>query len=178
MTTNKNSKKTNTTQKKSNSAAMKLGIIAGVVVLLFAAIIFLTNQSNKDKKALAMDLYGTDDLEQATLDQLSDKHYQNIILPDALDEKIKSGEGTFAYLFSPTCVHCQKFTPKLMPLAEKNDIQIDQLNVLEFTDAWVTYNIEATPTLIYFENGEEVNRLVGDANEDVVQQFFDEVTAK
>lgn len=171
-----NKKKTITPAKKSNGAN-KLIIIGAVVVALFALIIFLTNQSNKKKENLAMELYGTTDLEQVTYDLLSDENYQNIILPDSLQEKIESGEPTFAYLFSPTCVHCKNFTPKLMPLAEKNDLRIDQLNVYEFTDEWDTYNISATPTLIFFKDGQEVDRLVGDATEEATQAFFDTVLA-
>ena len=148
----------------------KLGIIGVAVVLLFAAIIVLTNMSNSDK--MKDNPYDTDNLQQSTIDLLDDENYQNIILPDDLQAKIDSGEGVFAYMFSPECGYCMQFTPKLMTVAEQEDIQIDQLNVLEYQNAWTTYQIEYTPTLIYFENGEEVTRLVGDNNEESVRQFF------
>ena len=148
----------------------KLGIIGAAVVLLFAAIIVLTNMSNSDK--MKDNPYDTDNLQQSTIDLLDDENYQNIILPDDLQAKIDSGEGVFAYMFSPECGYCMQFTPKLMTVAEQEDIQIDQLNVLEYQNAWTTYQIEYTPTLIYFENGEEVTRLVGDNNEESVRQFF------
>ena len=148
----------------------KLGIIGAAVVLLFAAIIVLTNMSNSDK--MKDNPYDTDNLQQSTIDLLDDENYQNIILPDDLQAKIESGEGVFAYMFSPECGHCMNFTPKLMNVAEQEDIQIDQLNVLEYQNAWTTYQIEYTPTLIYFENGEEVTRIVGDNDEETVRQFF------
>lgn len=148
----------------------KLGIIGAAVVLLFAAIIVLTNMSNSSK--LKDNPYGTDNLQQSTIDLLDDENYQNIILPDDLQAKIDSGEGVFAYMFSPECIHCKRFTPKLMPVAEQEGIQIDQLNVLEYENAWTTYQLKNTPTLIYFENGEEVTRLVGDHDEKSVRQFF------
>ena len=148
----------------------KLGIIGAAVVLLFAAIIVLTNMSNSDK--MKDNPYDTDNLQQSTIDLLDDENYQNIILPDDLQAKIDSGEGVFAYLFSPECGHCMNFTPKLMNAAEQEDIQIDQLNVLEYQNAWTTYQLEYTPTLIYFENGGEVTRIVGDQDEEAVRQFF------
>ena len=148
----------------------KLGIIGAAVVLLFAAIIVLTNMSNSDK--MKDNPYDTDNLQQSTIDLLDDENYQNIILPADLQAKIESGEGVFAYMFSPECGHCMNFTPKLMNVAEQEDIQIDQLNVLEYQNAWTTYQIEYTPTLIYFENGEEVTRIVGDNDEETVRQFF------
>ena len=133
----------------------------------------LTNLSNNNK--LADNPYDTEDLYQSTIDLLDDENYQNIILPSALDEKIASGEKVYAYLFSPECQHCKNFTPKLMPVAEENNIQIDQLNVLEYADEWNKYGLTATPTLIVFENGEEVNRIVGDYEPEMVQTFFDSV---
>ena len=148
----------------------KLAIIGAAVVLLFAAIIVLTNMSNSDK--MKDNPYDTDNLQQATIDLLDDENYQNIILPDDLQAKIDSGEGVFAYMFSPLCSYCMNFTPKLMAVAEQEDIQIDQLNVLEYGNAGTTYQITETPTLVYFENGEEVTRLVGDHNEESVRQFF------
>ena len=148
----------------------KLVIIGAAVVLLFAAIIVLTNMSNSDK--MKDNPYDTDNLQQSTIDLLDDENYQNIILPDDLQAKIESGEGVFAYMFSPECGHCMNFTPKLMNVAEQEDIQIDQLNVLEYENAWTTYQLQGTPTLIYFENGEEVTRLYGDKDENSIRQFF------
>jgi thioredoxin 1 len=153
----------------------KLGIIGVIVVVLFAAIIILTNLSNKDK--LENNPYDTDNLRQSTIDLLDNENYQNIILPKALEEKIDSGEPVVAYLFSPECVHCQAMTPSLMPIAEEVGVQVDQYNLLEYTQGWDDYKVDSTPTLIYFENGEEVNRLIGDysQNEEVIYDFLGQV---
>ena len=165
-------KKSNTVPKKKNNA-MVLVSIGAIVVALFLAIIFLTSMSNNDK--LADNPYDKEDLKQSTIDLLDDENYQNIILPTPLAEKIATGDKVFAYMFSPECQHCKNFTPKLMPVAEENGIQIDQLNVLEYPEEWDKYGLEATPTLIVFENGEEITRLVGDYDADMIQTFFDSV---
>ena len=154
----------------------KLAIVGAVIVLLFAGIIVLTNMKNSEK--LEDNPYGTDNLKQSTIDLLDDKNYQNIILPDALKEKIESGKGVVGYFFSPECSHCKNYTPKLMPIAEELNIQVDQLNILEFDSGWTTYNITATPTLIYFEGGEEIARLEGDAPNETTRQFFNDVVLK
>lgn len=154
----------------------KLAIVGGVIVLLFAAIIVLTNMKNSEK--LKDNPYGTDNLKQSTIDLLDDKNYQNIILPDALAKKIESGEGVVGYFFSPECSHCKNYTPKLMPIADELDIQVNQFNILEFESGWATYQISATPTLIYFENGEEVARLEGDAPDETTRDFFNNVVLK
>jgi thioredoxin 1 len=153
----------------------KLGIFGGIIVLLFIGIIVLTNMSNDSK--LKDNPYGTENLRQSTIDLLGDKNYQNIILPDALADKIATGEPVVAYMFSPECSHCKNMTPKLMPIADEVDVQVDQLNILEF-DEWATYSVEATPTLIFFKDGVEVNRLVGDAPQDQIYNFFNNVVLK
>lgn len=154
----------------------KLAIFGGVIVALFAAIIVLTNMSNKDK--LKDNPYDKKDLQQSTIDLLNDKNYQNIILPEPLEEKIASGEPVFAYLFSPECGYCMKMTPKLMPIAKDLDIQIDQLNVLEYPDQWTKYNLEATPTLIVFNDGKEITRLVGEYDKETIREFFTNLNIK
>lgn len=154
----------------------KLAIVGAIIVLLFAAIIVLTNMKNSEK--LKDNPYGTDNLKQSTIDLLGDKNYQNIILPDALAKKIESGEGVVGYFFSPECSHCKNYTPKMMPIADELDIQVNQFNILEFESGWATYQISATPTLIYFENGEEVARLEGDAPNETTRQFFNDVVLK
>ena len=55
---------------------------------------------------------------------------------------------------------------------------MDQLNVLEYEEAWDTYAINATPTMIYFENGQEVARIEGDAPDESTRQFFNDVVLK
>lgn len=154
----------------------KLLIIGSIVVVIFALLIFLNKASNNAK--LENNLYGTNDLKQETIDQLDDENYQNIILPDALKKKIDSGEPIMAYFFSPICSHCQAFTPVLMPLAKEANITIHQYNVYEFEDGWNDYKIEATPTLVYFKDGKEVARLMGNNPEQDVIKFFESTILK
>ncbi|WP_088007757.1 thioredoxin family protein [Indiicoccus explosivorum] len=151
----------------------KLFIIGGAVAVIFILLIVLTSMSNEQK--LADNPYGTNDLEQPTIDQLDDENYQNIILPAELEEKIASGEPTTVYFFSPTCPHCQETTPILMPVAEEMGVEVDQFNLLEFDAGWDQYNIQGTPTLAYYENGEEVARWQGSQPEANIRQFFEEV---
>lgn len=150
----------------------KLLIIGGVIIAVFVLLIVLTNMSN-DKK-LADNQYNTNDLKQETIDQLGDKNYQNIILPDDLKAKIESGEPVTAYFFSPICVHCKAMTPVLMPIAEDMDVDVVQYNIYEFEQGWDDYNIEATPTMIHFEDGQEVSRMVGNQPKENIEAFFND----
>ncbi|AUD13403.1 MULTISPECIES: co-chaperone YbbN [unclassified Planococcus (in: firmicutes)] len=154
----------------------KLLIIAGVVLAIFALIVFLTNQSQDEK--LADNPYGTDDLNPATIDQLDDENYQNIALPEDVNEQIQSGDPTTVYFFSPTCQFCQQTTPILMPVADDMDVEVLQYNLLEFEQGWSDYALEATPTLVHYEDGQEVARWTGAQPKENIEQFFQEVVKK
>lgn len=154
----------------------KLLIIAGIVVVVFAGIVLLTNQAN-DKK-LANNPYDTDDLNQATIDQLDDENYQNIILPAELEKEIASGEPTTVYFYSPLCSYCQQTTPILMPVAQDMDVDVLQYNLLEYEEEALPYQIEATPTLVHYEDGKEVSRWVGAQPKENIELFFNDVVKK
>ncbi|MEK4758834.1 thioredoxin family protein [Viridibacillus sp. FSL E2-0187] len=147
----------------------KLLIIAGVIVVIFGLIIFLNNQGNEAK--LKDNPYGTNDLKQSTIDLLSDKNYQNIITLTELEKKLSKGDPTVVYFFSPECTHCRAATPKLMPLAKKLGVHIDQLNLLEY-DLDDKYGVTATPTLSYYKDGKEIQRMEGDADEATFEAFL------
>ncbi|PCL90265.1 MULTISPECIES: thioredoxin family protein [Paenibacillus] len=130
----------------------------GVFVLLVAALVFLNGQGE------ASDLYGgkkVSSLNPATQELLNDPNYQQIILPDQLKSKVDNKENFFVYFFASDCPHCRATTPELMPLADDAGITMHQYNLREYQEGWREYNIEFTPTLVYFENGIEKERMVG-----------------
>ncbi|UFU00503.1 thioredoxin family protein [Radiobacillus kanasensis] len=150
----------------------KMFLFLGVIILLFAALAFVVNYQNK--KASEGNPYGKDKLDQATIEQLDDPNYQNQILPDELEAKLENKEDVTVYFYSPTCEHCLRTTPVLVPMMEDYGVDMKKLNVLEFQDAWNTYNIEGTPTLIHFENGEEVARTDGEQPVEAWDSFIKE----
>ncbi|MFT4416865.1 thioredoxin family protein [Fredinandcohnia humi] len=137
----------------------KLIIFTVLIIALFAALAFITTSQNKQKAE--GNPYGKDELDPATIDQLDDPNYGNQILPDELEEKLENGESVTVYFYSPTCPHCQNTTPVIIPMVIDMGIDLKKYNLLEFEEGWRDYGIEYTPTLIHFENGEEVSRLVG-----------------
>ncbi|MCG7345615.1 thioredoxin family protein [Sporosarcina sp. ACRSL] len=151
----------------------KLLIIGGVIVAIFALIIVLNNQSNKEK--LKDNPYGTNDLSQATIDLLGNENYSNIVLPDELYEKVTSGEDVTAYFFHPECQYCQQMTPILMPIAKEKGIHVYQYNMMEFPNESQPYGITSWPALIHYKDGKEVARSVGlpQNPEEDIRTFFD-----
>ncbi|MFD1360997.1 thioredoxin family protein [Lentibacillus salinarum] len=152
----------------------KMLIIIGSVIVLFAALYFVIDYKNQQAIGDNDNPYGKDDLEQATVDQLDDPNYQNQLLPEELSEKLDNGEDMVVYFYDPTCPHCQELTPRLVPLTDEMGVDMKKLNLLEFQDAWGQYGIESTPTLIYFEDGEEADRINGAQPNDMFRAFFNE----
>lgn len=156
----------------------KLLIIGGIVVVFFVAIIVLTSASNKSKLSNE-NPYGTDDLNKSTIDLIGNEDYNSIVLPDAVDKKIESGEPTTVYYFHPECHYCMEMTPVLMPIAKEEGVKINQYNMLEFGEkATDKYGIDQWPALVQYENGKEVGRAVGLQPEENIHAFFNEFYKK
>ncbi|WP_053365381.1 thioredoxin family protein [Bacillus sp. FJAT-27245] len=149
----------------------KVLIFLGVVVLLFIGTAYLTNKQNENKTS-GNNPYGDKKLAPETIAQLDDPNYQNIVTLENLEKKLANHGDLTVYFYSPTCPHCQKVTPILMPLAKEMDVDILQLNVLEYDSAWDVYKIDGTPTLIHFENGVETARIVGERNKEQLQEWL------
>lgn len=147
-------------------------IIGAVIVLLLGTLITVVQLQNR--QASEGNPYEKDNLHPETVDQLDDENYDNQILPRELNEKINNGEDLTVYFYSPTCIHCQNTTPILAPLAEDMGVDMKKLNLLEFENAWGEYGIESTPTLVHYEDGEEVKRIVGSQPEENFEAFFNE----
>lgn len=149
-------------------------IILAAIVILFGALYFVLDSKNKKVLEENENPYGKEELHQETIDQLDDPLYQNQLTPSTLDEKLANKEDLTVYFYSPTCIHCQKTTPVLVPLAEELSIEVNKLNLLEFDEKWNTYNIQGTPTLVKYVDGEEVERIDGQRTEEEFRVFFDE----
>jgi thioredoxin 1 len=147
-------------------------IFIGILVVLFGALAFVVNYQNE--KESAGNPYNKSNLHQATIDQLDDELYQNQILPEELQKKLDNKENVTVYFYSPTCVHCQRTTPIVVPLTKELDIDMKKLNLLEFEDAWNGFGIDGTPTIVHYENGKEVARISGEHPIDTFETFFKE----
>ncbi|MEO2204242.1 thioredoxin family protein [Paenibacillus pabuli] len=171
--------------KKKKSASIL--IFLGIFVVLIAALVVVNQQSKKQMDAVE-NAYGiaASKLNPATRELLDDPNYQQIILPDDLKSKIENKDSFFVYFFASDCSHCRATTPQLMPLVDEAGIDLPQFNLREFDSGWTDYNIEFTPTLVYYQDGVEKDRMVGGLQEngsdngytlDDYRQFFDKYKA-
>jgi thioredoxin 1 len=154
----------------------KLLIIGGTIIAIFILIVVLSNKSNQAK--LKYNPYGTENLANSTIDLIGNENYSNIVLPDDLFKKIEDGESVTAYYFHPECQYCIQMTPVMMPIAKEMDVNVQQFNMLEFGQQAKAYGIESWPTLVHYEDGKEVGRMVGAQPEENIRAFFNEFEGK
>ncbi|MGE6755091.1 thioredoxin family protein [Rossellomorea sp. NPDC071047] len=154
----------------------KIIIFLVAIVALFAAIALITSMQNNQKAE--GNKFKKANLEPATVELLDDPNYQNVILPEELEEKLKNNEDVTVYFYSSSCIHCKRTTPVLAPLAEDMGVDMVQYNLLEFEQGWDQYRIESTPTLVHFEDGKEVARIVGEQPKEEFKTFFEENVTK
>lgn len=79
-------------------------------------------------------------------------------------EFINNTEGIqYVYFYQDNCEWCKKATPVIEQAATETSTAITRLEITkeDNQDIWDKYDIEGTPTIIKFEDGKEINRLVG-----------------
>ncbi|WP_227936948.1 thioredoxin family protein [Alkalihalobacillus deserti] len=154
----------------------KVIIFGGMVILIFVALAVVSNLQQTQKAE--GNAFGKETLHPATIELKDNPNYQNIILPEELENELSKEEAVTVYFYSSTCQFCKETTPRLVPIANEKGVDLVQYNLLEFEDGWEKYDLTATPTVIHFEDGLEKGRLVGAATNEEFEQFFEELVLK
>ncbi|PJN90267.1 thioredoxin family protein [Bacillus sp. mrc49] len=150
----------------------KMAIILVIIVALFVLMGVLTTMKKEEKSK--GNPYGKDKLDPATVDQLDDPNYQNLILPQELEQDLQDNKDVTVYYYSPKNGYSEKTTPIVAPLAEKLGIDLVQYNLLEFEQGWSDYGIKDTPTIVHYKNGQEQERIVGFKEEETFKKWFED----
>lgn len=77
-------------------------------------------------------------------------------------EVLNAGGLVLADFYSDSCVPCKRMSPVLAELEEDySDIKIAKINVNYDGELAAEYGVQAVPTIIFFKNGAETERIVG-----------------
>ncbi|MDV2884203.1 thioredoxin family protein [Alkalihalophilus pseudofirmus] len=149
----------------------KVLIFGGIIVILFGLLAVVN--SMKQSQLAEGNPFGKERIDPATAELVNDPNYQNVILPEELEEILEDNGDVTVYFYSSTCPYCKEATPRLVPISEELGVDLVQYNLTEFDEGWSDQNIESTPTIVHFENGEEVDRIVGSAPDEEYRAFFE-----
>ncbi|MFJ7995513.1 thioredoxin family protein [Peribacillus frigoritolerans] len=95
-----------------------------------------------------------------------------------LQTKIINKENILVYFYSPECEHCKKTTPILKKVGATENIDLKMYNILNDEESWEKFKIQGTPTIIYYKNGKEEKRLIGERGEKEYTQWFKSLNIK
>jgi len=91
-------------------------------------------------------------------------------------ESLKNGSLPLVVDFWATwCGPCRMVAPVIAELAEKYDgkLVVGKCDVEENDDLAAEYGIRNIPTILFFKNGQVVDKMVGAASKAVFEQKFD-----
>lgn len=94
-----------------------------------------------------------------------------------IDEVLKNEGLVVVDFFATWCAPCQMLAPVLIELDKKygDEVEFYKVNIDESEDAAMRYGISSVPTLIFFKDGEEIDRQVGFADEDELSDWIEEM---
>mgnify|MGYP004536307891 FL=1 len=97
------------------------------------------------------------------------KHYSK---EDDFNEIIKS--KVLVDFYADWCGPCKMLAMEIEKVASEIDIDIVKVNVDEEEDIARKYGVMSIPTLILFENGQELKKTIGFMPKDKIKEFIED----
>lgn len=87
--------------------------------------------------------------------------------------KMESSGTVLAYFWAVWCPPCKRIAPVLTELGEEMpDVNIAKINVDENPETASQYGIMSIPTLLVFQNGQAVDRVVGFQSKEALKNLL------
>ncbi|KFN04341.1 thioredoxin [Bacillus clarus] len=134
----------------------KMLIFGGIIIVLLAAIFAVTQMEKKSATTKEKD------------------YYSNKISLTDLRKNMEDKKDQTIYFYQTSCVHCQKVSPIVVPLAKDLNVDMKVIDIEKLDAAWDEYKIEGTPTIIHFKEGKEVSRISGEQSKENFKKWFEQ----
>ncbi|MCU5470248.1 thioredoxin family protein [Bacillus paranthracis] len=134
----------------------KILIFGGIIIVLFAAMFAVTQMEKKN----------------ASTDEKG--YYSNKISLEDLNKNIEDKKEQTIYFYQTSCVHCQKVSPIVVPLAKDLNVDMKVIDIENLNEPWDKYDIKGTPTIIHFKDGKEVSRISGEQSKEKFKEWFEQ----
>jgi len=96
-------------------------------------------------------------------------------LENFAQEVLKSDKPVLLDFYADWCGPCNMMAAEIDAFAEETTkVKVCKLNVDESTDLALTFGVMSIPTVILFENGQEVKRFVGAKEKHQIAEFVGE----
>jgi thioredoxin 1 len=101
-------------------------------------------------------------MEKERVQEISEKDFSKII-------NSKKENLVIIDFFAEWCMPCVMMAPVFARLAEKySQVKFAKINVDDAPKLSQEYEISSIPCIVFFKDGEEVDRIIGGVNEDVL----------
>ena len=101
---------------------------------------------------------------------------QSITNDNFESEVLNSNIPVLLEFYSDSCIPCKRMSPILAELEEEHtDIKVSKLNIKFGADTARKYNVMSSPTIVFFKDGEEVNRIKGVAKKAGLEAIIKEI---
>ncbi|UYX53263.1 thioredoxin family protein [Bacillus thuringiensis] len=145
----------------------KMLIFSGIIIALFAAIFAVTQMEEKSAST-------SQKIDNATSQPDGPDYYTNKISLSDLQKNLKEKKEQTVYFYQTSCVHCQKLSPIVVPMAKDLNVDMKVMDIEKLDAPWDEYKIKGTPTIIHFKDGKEVSRISGEQSKDKLKEWLEQ----
>ncbi|MDM5192185.1 thioredoxin family protein [Bacillus hominis] len=148
----------------------KMLIFGGIIIALFAAIFAVTQM--EEKSASTSQSQKLNNTTSSPTD--GPDYYTNKISLSDLQKNLKEKKEETVYFYQTSCVHCQKLSPIVVPMAKDLNVDMKVMDIEKLDAPWDEYKIKGTPTIIHFKDGKEVSRISGEQPKDKLKEWLEQ----
>lgn len=90
-------------------------------------------------------------------------------------EVLDSETPVLADFYSDSCIPCKRLSPALAELEEEFEsrLKIAKININFDSELAEKYDVQSVPTLVLFDNGEEIERIKGLVRKDDIKEVIE-----